>query len=51
MATNPAQHTHVAVVRHLIAQQRGVPFEVERTVCASCGRVLDEKPVRRLAAA
>jgi NMD protein affecting ribosome stability and mRNA decay len=51
MGTKPAQHTHVAVVRHLITQRQGVPYEVERKVCASCARVLDEKPVKRLAAA
>jgi hypothetical protein len=51
MGANRAQHTHVAVVRHLIAQRRGVPYEVERRVCASCARVLDEKPVKRVAAA
>jgi hypothetical protein len=51
MATNPAQHTHVAVVTHLIRQRRGIPYEMERKVCAACARVLDEKPIKRLAAA
>jgi len=45
-----AQHTHVAVVRHVVRQRDGIPYEVERTVCAACARVLEEKPVKRLAA-
>jgi hypothetical protein len=51
MGTNPAQHTHVAVVKHLIRQRQGIPYEMERKVCAACARVLDEKPIKRLAAA
>jgi hypothetical protein len=51
MSTSPAQHTHVAVVKHTIRQHHGIPFEVERKVCAACARVLDEKPIRRLTAA
>ncbi len=48
---NPAQHTHVAVITHLIRQRQGVPYEVERKVCAACARVLDEKRLKRLPAA
>jgi hypothetical protein len=51
MGTNPTQHTHVAVITHLIRQRQGIPYEMERKVCAACARVLDERPVKRLAAA
>jgi hypothetical protein len=51
MGTNPAQHTHVAVVTHLIRQRHGIPYEIERRVCVGCARVLDEKSVKRLTAA
>jgi hypothetical protein len=50
MATNPqpkAVHEHVARRVHVIVQLAGVPYEIERQVCAECRRVLDEKPVRR----
>jgi NMD protein affecting ribosome stability and mRNA decay len=43
-------HKHVSVTLHEIRQRSGVPFEIERKVCASCQRVLDEKPLRRAAA-
>ena len=51
MGTSPAEHTHVAKVTHLIRQRHGIPYEMERKVCAACARVLDEKPVKRLMAA
>jgi len=34
----------------VVLQRAGVPYEVERQVCADCNRVLDEKPVKRTAA-
>jgi NMD protein affecting ribosome stability and mRNA decay len=45
-----ANHQHSAVVTHLLKQRSGVPYEVERKICTSCNRVLDERPVRRAAA-
>ena len=45
------QHKHVAVVTHLIRQRQGIPYEMERKVCAGCARVLDEKLVKHLTAA
>ena len=51
MGTSSAEHTHVAKVTHLIRQRQGIPYEMERKVCAACARVLDEKPVKRLTAA
>jgi hypothetical protein len=45
-----AEHRHSAVVTHLLRQRSGVPYEVERKICKSCNQVLDERPVRRLAA-
>jgi hypothetical protein len=44
-------HTHHAVTEHVVRQRDGVPYEFARKVCAACARVLDEKPVRRAAAA
>jgi len=43
-------HRHTEVTTHVLRQQAGVPFEVERKVCSSCRRVLNEKPIRRAAA-
>lgn len=44
------QHKHTTVRLHELKQRAGVPYEIERRVCTSCQRVLDEKPVRRAAA-
>jgi len=43
-------HRHKAVVTHALRQRAGVPYEVERTVCMDCRRVLDERTLRRAAA-
>jgi NMD protein affecting ribosome stability and mRNA decay len=43
-------HEHVAKRVHVLLQRAGVPYEMEQQVCASCSRVLDEKPVKRAAA-
>jgi hypothetical protein len=44
-------HTrHTVVVIHALRQRAGVPYEVERTVCTDCRRVLDERQLRRAAA-
>ena len=43
-------HKHTAVTVHAIRQRSGVPYHVERKVCADCHRLLDEKPVKRAAA-
>ncbi|MGH2921920.1 MAG: hypothetical protein ACRDKU_07645 [Gaiellaceae bacterium] len=45
-----AAHRHSAVVTHFLRQRSGVPYEVERKICKSCQRVLDERLVRRAAA-
>lgn len=51
LQASPAQkHKHTSVTVHAIGRLSGVPYEVERTVCSSCHRVLDEKPLRRAAA-
>jgi ribosomal protein L37E len=41
------QHRHIEVTTHVLRQRGGVPYEVERKVCSSCGKVLDERPLRR----
>jgi hypothetical protein len=43
-------HKHIAATTRVIRQVNGVPYEVERRVCADCGQLLDERPVRRAAA-
>jgi NMD protein affecting ribosome stability and mRNA decay len=42
-------HRHRATVTHTLRQRGGVPYEVERTVCADCRRVLAERTLRRAA--
>jgi NMD protein affecting ribosome stability and mRNA decay len=46
----PRAHRHQEVVHHALRQRAGVPYEVERTVCTECRRVLEERTVRRAAA-
>ncbi len=43
-------HKHQAVTTHALGQRAGVPYELERTVCSQCRRVLDERPLKRAAA-
>ena len=35
---------------HVVLQRAGVPYEVERQVCAGCSHILVERPVKRAAA-
>ena len=44
-------HRHRTITTHVIRQRAGVPYEVERKVCKDCRRVLDERPLKRAAAA
>jgi hypothetical protein len=48
--TQGTEHVHRPVTLHALAQQSGVPYEIERCVCVECRRVLSEKPLRRAAA-
>jgi hypothetical protein len=43
-------HRHRAVSTHVVVQRAGIPYELERTVCSSCARVLNERTLRRTAA-
>jgi NMD protein affecting ribosome stability and mRNA decay len=43
-------HRHRGVSTHVLVQRAGVPYELERTVCSECARVLSERPLRRTAA-
>jgi hypothetical protein len=43
-------HEHTKSVTHAIVVRHGIPYEVQRVVCAECGRLLDERPVSRVAA-
>jgi hypothetical protein len=51
LTTSPRRtHRHTPVTTHALRQRDGIPYEVERIVCRSCARVLDERPLRRAAA-
>ena len=43
-------HTHTPVRTYVLSPRLGVPYEVERTVCAQCRQVLEERPLKRAAA-
>jgi hypothetical protein len=43
-------HRHHAVSTHVVVQRGGIPYELERTVCRECARVLSERPLRRATA-
>jgi hypothetical protein len=43
-------HRHRAVSAHIVVQRHGIPYELERTVCSGCARVLSERPLRRASA-
>jgi ribosomal protein L37E len=45
MATK--MHKHRPRVTHVICQRGGVPYEVERVHCSECGRLLEERPLKR----
>jgi hypothetical protein len=44
------EHRHVPVVVRAVGQRSGIPYELERKLCAVCRRVVDERPLRRAAA-
>jgi hypothetical protein len=48
--TTPVTHQHVAKRVHVLEQKAGIPYELERQVCAACARILEEKTVKRAAA-
>jgi hypothetical protein len=48
--TPASRHRHQAVTLHVLAQRRGIPYELERKVCSACSRILDERPLKRAAA-
>ena len=43
-------HRHTGVRTYVLLQRLGIPYEVERTVCSECQRVLEERPLKRAAA-
>ena len=43
-------HEHVAERVHIVLLRKGVPYEVEREVCADCHEVLAETPLKRASA-
>jgi hypothetical protein len=43
-------HQHRGVSTYVVVQRAGVPYELERTICSGCARVLSERPLRRAAA-
>jgi len=48
--TQLKRHKHKAITVVALRQLGGVPYQVERKVCADCHRLLDERPVKRIAA-
>jgi hypothetical protein len=48
--TTATTHSHEKLTTHVIVQRAGIPYELERTVCSVCGRVLAERPLHRAAA-
>ena len=40
-------HRHRAVTARVVVQRSGIPYELERTICSGCARVLSERPVGR----
>jgi NMD protein affecting ribosome stability and mRNA decay len=44
------RHKHSTVTVHAIRQRAGVPYHVERKVCSSCQRLLEETTIKRAAA-
>jgi hypothetical protein len=43
-------HRHRGVSVRVVVQRDGVPYQLERTVCASCDRVLAERRLGRASA-
>ena len=43
-------HRHARVTRIFVGRRGGIPYELERTTCSVCTRVLAERPLRRTAA-
>lgn len=43
-------HRHARVTTVFVGQRGGIPYELERTSCSVCKRVLEERPLRRTAA-
>jgi RNase P subunit RPR2 len=43
-------HRHRAVSTHVVVQRGGIPYELERTVCKECDRLLTERALRRATA-
>jgi hypothetical protein len=49
-STRKKRHDHKQITVRVILQRDGVPYEVERTLCADCEEIISERPVRRAAA-
>jgi len=49
-STIKRRHNHREVTVRIVRQRDGVPYEVDRSICADCGKVLSETPLRRAAA-
>jgi NMD protein affecting ribosome stability and mRNA decay len=50
MPATKQAHEHDAVTVVTLTQRAGVPYEVARTTCRRCRRILAERPLRRAAA-
>lgn len=43
-------HKHTAVTTHVLLQRAGIPYEIERTTCSACRKLLLERRLRRASA-
>jgi len=43
-------HRHRTVTVRVVVQRDGVPYQLERSICRSCERVLLERPLGRAVA-
>jgi ribosomal protein L37E len=44
------KHKHREVTVHVLVQRAGVPYELEKRVCETCGHELERRSIRRAAA-
>jgi hypothetical protein len=44
------RHIHRRETIRVLGQREGVPYEVERTHCVVCRKIISERPLRRAAA-
>jgi RNase P subunit RPR2 len=48
--SHSSNHEHTVKTTRVLGQRAGVPYELERTVCEACRKLLTERSLRRAAA-